>query len=246
VAYILAGNGLFVHRNHRFFSSCVPARRWPAELSGADTFIRCRYPRLDASLLQTLVGFFAAVALRHGAEAMVMLVWDEDAQNLRLQVPDQCCQMTNDGYGPPQPVGLTYARPDLPGRCRVIGDVHSHVDGEAYTSGVDRWDEHFRPGLHVVVGRIHDEPPQFHAAAVVDGFRFTIDPAVVLDLKGYGRRASRYPDHWMRKLRIEQVTLGAWPAGENGGATFDQWETGQRSNRAGHGSDDGIKGQDRG
>ena len=87
----------------------------------------------------------------------------------------------------------------------MIGDVHSHVDEPAFSSATDVRDERHRPGLHIVVGRISHEPPDFHIEATVDGMRFHVThPELVLE--GYERRRiAAVPPTW-----IDQVEVRHW------------------------------------
>ena len=207
-AYVLSGNGLFLHRNHPFFTSCLPARTWPGELGTTEPAFTPRYPRIPADQLERAVGFFAAVARLHQSEAALLIAWDTRAERIRLLVPIQRCTTLSTGTGNEIPVGVHYRPPPMPGHFTLIGDMHSHVDGEARSSSVDRSDEQYRPGLHIVVGRIHREPPDFCVDAVVDGFRFGLDPATVLDLASYRKRPARVPERWLSKVTVEALGAG--------------------------------------
>jgi hypothetical protein len=86
----------------------------------------------------------------------------------------------------------------------LIGDIHSHVDGAAYASGIDKADEAYRPGLHIVVGRIREEPPEFHCAVTADGMRFPVKD-IGLVLEDYQRRrCQEVPEEWIAKVRVEE------------------------------------------
>ena len=184
--YLLARDGLFFCRNSRFFQSCVPARKGPGELA------------------KLAVGFFEQVKQRHGSEAALLLTWNDRAKQVRLLVPRQRCTVYQ-GYYSTHPAGVHYELPaKLPEDAFIFGDIHSHVDGPAYASVTDRADELHRPGLHIVVGRINEEPPDFHIEATVDGMRFEVDPDHALE--GYSRRTAvseKYLD------RVEIVDLAA-------------------------------------
>ena len=208
-AYVLSGNGLFLHRNHPFFTSCLTARTWPGELGVTEPAFTPRYPRIPADQLERAVGFFAAVARLHRSEAALLIAWDTRGERIRLLVPVQHCTTLSTGTGTGVPVGVHYRPPPMPGHFALIGDMHSHVDGEARSSSVDRSDERYRPGLHIVVGRIHREPPAFCVEAVVDGFRFDLDPETVLDLAGYRKRLIEVPERWMAKVTVETLGTGA-------------------------------------
>ncbi len=202
VFYYLTKSGFFICRNNPFFQSAVPARRWPSELATQESFLHVRYPRIPRRQLELAVGFFARVADLAGAEAGVLIVWDSVAKRVSLVAPPQVATVyrARDGYT--SPIGLHYDVPsDLPEGASVIGDIHSHVDHAAYSSATDQDDEVYRPGLHLVVGRIHREPPEFHCEAVVDGVRFRV--AIDLVINGYRQRRPDFPESWLEKVRVE-------------------------------------------
>jgi len=200
--YVMTGDGLFVCRNHRFFRSCVPAPRWPSALARQETFLKVAYPKMPRAMIERIVGFFSAVAERHNSEAGVLLAWDEPAQRLHVVVPDQVATVSRNWYGDVFPIGLKYEWPtELPNGWVIVGDVHSHVDHWPNPSYIDDLDETHRAGVHVVVGRIRSEPPEFHIEAVVDGQRFTLRPDQIMD--DYRRRRDKVPRAWLEKVRIK-------------------------------------------
>jgi len=205
VFYLLAGDGLFLCRNHGLFRSCVPARGWPAELARQSTLLELRSPRVPRNLLEQIVGFFAEVGQVHGAEAAVLLLWDERLGRIRPFVPEQRATIYRGWQGRQYPIGVRYDLPErLPDGCLLLGDVHSHVDGAAYASWVDQTDESFRPGLHVVIGRVHEEPPEFHIDATIDGVRFSVASDLVLE--GYGERSPAFPREWLDAVEVDVQT----------------------------------------
>jgi len=200
--YVMTADGLFVCRNHRFFRSCVPAPRWPSALARQETFLKVAYPKMPRAMIERIVGFFSAVADRHNSEAGVLLAWDEPAQRLHVVVPDQVATVSRNWFGDVFPIGLKYEWPtELPDGWVIVGDVHSHVDHWPNPSYIDDLDETHRAGVHVVVGRIRSEPPEFHVEAVVDGQRFTLRPDQIMD--DYRRRRDKVPRAWLEKVRIK-------------------------------------------
>jgi hypothetical protein len=200
VFFMLASNGLFLCRNNEFFQSCVPARNFPRELRQQRSFFRSRYPRVPQSILEHVVGFFAAVGLL-GAEAIVLLVWDRRYRRMRVVVPRQIATVGRAHGGGLYPIGVSYEIPaDLGPHLTLIGDIHSHVDASAWASFTDCDDESFRAGLHVIIGRIGREPPEVCAEAVVDGQRFELPWSHVF--AGYRRRRMRIPRSWKRKVEV--------------------------------------------
>jgi proteasome lid subunit RPN8/RPN11 len=201
VFYILGRDGLYLCRNHAFFRSCVKTERGPGVLEEQEPFLRPRFPKIPQDLFELTVGFFDRVAERQNSEAAVLLLWDRQCEQVRLVVPPQKATMhrTYDGRG--TPIGVHYDLPlDLPTDWIPFGDIHSHVNYPAYASATDVEDEIHAAGLHVVVGRIHREPPEVHVEAVVDRqrFRMTFDGVV----EGYETRQLDVPEEWIEQVEI--------------------------------------------
>ncbi len=221
VFYLLTADGLFLCRNHRTFRSSVPAPRGPSELAPHEPFLRLRFPKIPRALLETVVGFFARVGEEFGAEAGALIVWDETAGEsgeVRCIVPNQIATVRISGSGWLVPESLIYDTPtSLPAGVTVIGDIHSHVDLPAYASNTDQQDEVHRAGLHVVVGRIRSEPPEFHCEFVVDGARFRVEPKMAF--AGYRRRRDDMPTDWLD--RVDVRFLDDAPPAYGAGAASD-------------------------
>jgi len=239
VFYVLSSSGLYLGRNYLFYKSVVPARSWPAELAGQGTVLEPRYPKVSQSLMEWAVGFFAEVGRTYGAEASVVLVWDERLKRVRLFVPEQRCTVYRGWKGQVYPVGVHYNLPvQIPEGWVIFGDIHSHVDGAAFASHTDKQDESHRPGLHIVVGRIWDEPPEFHVEAIVDGVRFPLD----LDqaVEGYERRRNKISGRWLDKVEIESYE-NYWDYWASSPSPHKNWYTGKKKQNAG-GSKDATTG----
>jgi proteasome lid subunit RPN8/RPN11 len=204
--YLLSRDGLFLCRNHEFFSSCVAADSWPGELAGQRPFLKLKYPRIPRKMIETIVGFFDLIAERDESEAAVLLGWNRETQAIELIVPDQIGTVVTSFYGNRFALDLQYEAPTLPPHLALIGDVHSHVDGPAYASWTDEADEAYRPGLHLVVGRILEEPPHFYGAVTVDGTRFRVKDLEMI-IEGYEQRRPRdVPAEWLAKVKVEDRT----------------------------------------
>ena len=200
--YILSRDGLHLCRNQPHFRSSVPAPNWPSELSTHPTFLSLLHPKIPRAPLELMVGFFHRLASLHGAEAAALLVLDRATGRVRFHVPEQTARVGADSRGRRYPIGVSYeTEPAPPPGCLVVGDIHSHAFAAAYASAVDQHDEAHRPGLHLVVGRIDWEPPEFHCEFVVDGTRFPVQEETILD--GYTKRRHDVPRSWIRRVRVE-------------------------------------------
>ncbi|KYK23612.1 hypothetical protein AYK24_07315 [Thermoplasmatales archaeon SG8-52-4] len=204
VFYILASNGLFLCRNQKFFISCIPANNWPSALEEQETFLKVGYPKLPRRLLELAVGFFDVIYSIYRAEAAVLLLWDRIKKRYRLITPPQRSTVFQSWSGKEFPINVKYELPiNLAENLYVIGDLHCHCEAGAYSSMTDKNDESYRAGLHIVVGRIHQEPPEFHIESVVDGERFKIMPESILE--GYNHRRKGIPHEWINQVEIETV-----------------------------------------
>ncbi len=222
VFYVLARNGLFLCREHPFFRSSTRARLWPRELVDQERFLIPRFPRLAREDLERVVGFFDHMG-RQGAEAAVLLAWNPTRAQVEILVPPQTATITRVWSGRPHPVGLHFDVPhNLPPGWFVFGDIHSHVELEAYASGTDQHDETFQAGLHAVVGRIHEEPPQFHVEAVAEGDRFTLLREDLVE--AYEQRRTDFPQEWIERVAVQvQPPPAHGPQGPVVGGWGDAW-----------------------
>ena len=223
VFYVLTKDGLMLCRNHPFFKSCVRAPRGPSGLGAQEEFLELGFPRIPQRAFEVIVAFFDHVGFRHGAEATVLLYWDPGRERVRVVCPPQTATVTRYSDGYQHPIGLHYTPPvDLPRTWIPFGDVHSHVDLAAYASATDQHDEMHSAGLHVVVGKLYQEPPDVHQEAVVDGARFRCERADAIE--GYARRARRFPRGWLALHTVEATPSWSWskPGGAYGAPTAQE------------------------
>jgi proteasome lid subunit RPN8/RPN11 len=158
--------------------------------------------------LEYVVGFFNEAYVRCGAEAIVLVFWDMRRKRYWLCVPPQKASVWQSQSGVPYAIDVTYDAPtSLPPDHLVVGDIHSHADLNAYSSYVDTNDEQYRDGVHIVVGRVDREPPEFHLEMTVDGFRFPLKFGQFF--KGYGSRRLNVPKAWLRQVKI-RATRATW------------------------------------
>ena len=203
VFFLETGDGLFLCRNHEFFTSSVPAPNPPCELAAHRAFMKVKYPRIPQSLMELAVGFFYRVYKQHGSEAGLLLAWNRKRERMRLVCPQQEATVSR-GWTGVYPIGLFYEIPDL-GDDLLIGDLHSHADESAYASHTDKTDEQDRgSAIHVVVGKLSaidaDGQIDLHVDGVVDGTRFNVPPGMVIE--GCGRPRQDVPRHWIKRVKI--------------------------------------------
>ena len=143
--YRMTRNGLFFCRNHPFFESDVPATHLPSWLAKHKPSCVVRYPKLPVSALEYIVGFFHRIYEMHQSEAIVLLLWNMQRRRYRICVPRQKATVWESSYGTRAALDVTYEVPmSLPPGCILAASIHSHADGDAYSSWTDRDDEQYR------------------------------------------------------------------------------------------------------
>jgi PRTRC genetic system protein A len=198
--FLLAQNGTFLCRNHPFFTSDVQTRRPIRALAEHAPSVTIRYPKLKASTLETIVGFFWRVYELHRSEAVVLLLWDLKEKRYRLCIPPQEASVWQSRSGRRSPQDVRYRVPALPPGQLLVGDIHSHCNMGAFASHQDAMDEIHRDGVHAVVGRIEDEPPEFHVELAIDGHRFQLEPGQLFE--GYSVRRNFVPKAWIEQVQV--------------------------------------------
>lgn len=212
--YLLTGSGVFKCRNHPFFRSSVKVDKVP-DLPEHLEALTSSYPKLSQAQFESIVGWFRAVAHKHDSECAVLLAWSKEG-GVQLVVPKQTCNSWKAEYDLPNP----------PPGCIWIGDVHSHVDMSAFSSYVDKDDEKFKAGVHIIVGKIYDNPPEIEVKIVADGQHFKAERHLVIE--GY-EKLGHWPGDWMQQLTIVKPKWSLpWKRGKEnkgsmGAREYDEW-----------------------
>lgn len=199
--HLLSSTGLMFCRNEKFFRSAVPAQRPPCELAPQKEFLEWLCPPIPQELIERAVGFFDW-AMKQGGESVLLVGWRETTDEIELVCPQQTAYSYRNKRGSVYPETVKYELPfPVPDGLLFVGDVHSHCDMAAYTSAMDREDDAQFNGLHFVVGRLNDEPPEFHLQASIDGVRFNIPRRLAFD--GYQVRNHDFPAEWRKQHVVE-------------------------------------------
>ena len=175
--------------------------------------MECGFPVIPRELFEQVVGFFDRIRELHNSEASVLLVYDRETEEVDVVVPPQTATVVRYADGYQHPIGLYYYPPtDLAPSQVIFGDIHSHVNLSAYSSATDVEDEAHSAGLHIVVGRLYQEPMETHIEVVVDGGRFQLELDQVVE--GYGARAPGFPQEWVEQVSVEASS--SWYSNERG------------------------------
>lgn len=189
---IVARNGIYVSRETQWFDAVTKSNKPLNELAHQTIHANIRYPQITGAQLELIVGFFAAIADRDGSEAGVLYLWDTKKQRTCLSVPHQ---KSNSGFLEYDLEQTNLARD----RYEVLGDIHSHVHMAPFSSSTDMSDEEYGAGLHIVMGKIKNDPPECHVEFVTEGTRFQVKASEVMDWKNYKKRIDP-PVEWVKRV----------------------------------------------
>mgnify|MGYP000421499910 CR=1 FL=1 len=188
-AFLVARDGLYLRKRSLLGLSQVQVDG-VAHLPPAREYLEYGLPKVPASLMGQVVGFFRAIWARQKTEALALLTWDGSA--FGLIVPEQRAGVAS--------VRHRVTATQIPTGVTLVGSIHSHGALGAGASLTDEADEADFDGIHVVVGDVDERRPSYSAAIVVDGRRFGCRTSLVL---GRPRRFPSPPVEWL--LRVKQL-----------------------------------------
>ena len=143
--YVLAGNGLFIRAETRFFAACIPIAA--AVVRGLPLLaaqFQLRVPRLPARLLEAILADARRARRSDGAFNEALYQFHHHGQTVQVKKPPQ--RATG--------VSVLAAGDNAP---TVFYDLHSHGAMAAFFSAADNADEQ-GARLYGVMGRLDGEP----------------------------------------------------------------------------------------
>lgn len=167
--------------------------------------------KIPLALLQQAIAFFRVVYERFQSEAIVFLFYAPGApagQHWQIMAPEQEVSPGHCvGHDPgPAPSGWFLA-----------GTIHSHGNMGGFHSGQDNRDEEERDGIHITVGGV-STLPSFAVSVVVDGVRFKLDLADIVE----GIPPVQFPAEWLERVRRLVPQLSALSLMGVGRSGFDE------------------------
>jgi len=156
--YLMAGNGLFIRTQTRFFTAIVPVNR--AIVRGLPLLkgqFQLHVPKLPESLLTAV--FADARLARHsdGGLNEVLYQFHHDGQTVQLKKPPQEATA----------VSVTSSISNSTEK-NILCDLHSHGNMDAFWSETDDMDEQ-NGRLYAVVGKLDSDKPEMRLRVGVYG-----------------------------------------------------------------------------
>lgn len=196
---LLAGNGTFFVKNMGLYSSSIRLDAGLPGLLNHDEGVRLRFGRVPRPLMCTILGFFRTAMRWHAGEAIVFLYYSARERSFCAKAPPQRVYRQICSCGTFTEPFVEYDTCDRPQGFIKLGTIHSHCDFRACHSVTDQCDEKYEDGLHITVGRLLGDQPDISVSFVVNGIRFKLRAADVLD--SYGNYVCTDPPaSWMSQV----------------------------------------------
>lgn len=156
--------------------------------------------KVPAHIMAQTVDFFRQVWKELKAEAEVLILFNEDEpdenERYRLFIPNQIVS------GGSVDSDYTEQLEDFPPNFQLIGTAHSHCNFGAGHSSIDTDDAKTFNGLHITIGYIEREMPDFDVMVSIGGRDFGLKiqrVANIDDINGY-----KAPEEWMKFVDREK------------------------------------------
>jgi len=174
--YVLAANGLFVHKDTGTIQAMVPVENCSV-LQDLDTkqFACHNLPLIPAKIVSQIKAFFAKIVEKYHSEACTVLYFNEATNEYKVVVPSQRASHGHVRYK----LQNLDMLPGMEGFVPV-GTLHSHCDFNAFHSGTDDADEDGWDGVHITFGHNDLDDFSISASIVLNGTRMMLDPATIL------------------------------------------------------------------
>jgi hypothetical protein len=167
IFYIVAKSGIYLKKKLGIVDSITPVQQISVLndiSSAARLHLKSKIMLWD---LSRIINFFKKVYENEKAEAMVVILYNENFGTYLFDAPDQEVSCG----------GISYSQEKMvvPANYIRLGTIHSHGSMSAFHSGTDIRDEFNWDGLHITIGDILKESVfDMSGEVVVNGARFTI------------------------------------------------------------------------
>lgn len=195
-AFFGTKKGWYVNTPTLFGVAHVPAKKGPETLGEIKASFQLNDTALPQWLIMKAHDLFKKVWDKQKTEAMVYIVHHPVENRFNLWVPEQ--------YVTGASVNYRLQPGQIKGGWQAVGTIHSHCNFGAFHSGTDQHDMDGMPGLHITIGHVDRDWPDFAIALSANGESFDVDSIETImdreqpkDHKGYDDA----PDWWLDLIK---------------------------------------------
>lgn len=196
---VVARSGLFRERRGAMFRACTKVTDSQSGLDDSEEYCLLACGRIPRVMHRVMLAFFRVAHATHGGEAALNLLFHPQRRIFRWQCPQQYVDVYWSGKCWRASDRIAFDNPIvLPEGYVHFGDAHLHP-GSPQPSQLDISDE--CDGLHIIVGNIAAQPT-YHVTFVIDGRRFSVDPALIFQTVDVPP-AESVPRSWLQSIVIQ-------------------------------------------
>lgn len=176
-----------------------------ASLNYPNPIVKNEWSKIPANLIRYAWRYFAAVYEECKCEAAVLLYYHPTDKLWSLLVPVQYnCSHASVSYAVPNNLTIKEIEEDKDMKKQyaetveeaeeleedgyiLMGTIHSHCDFDAFHSGTDDADEVNFDGVHITIGRVNTETPNFASRIMVNGMEITMKMEEIAEMNLSGK-----------------------------------------------------------
>jgi hypothetical protein len=205
-----AANGVFEVRRTALFESVTRAVRGVPGLEEEHETCRLLGPRVPARIMEEATAFFCDVFRTCDGEGVVLLFFNPDTREYRMEVPRQTIPVYRNHRGQwYASLELRYEHGERPQGYVRCGSIHSHAELSAYASHTDCIDEENLDGIHAVVGHLDRDRVSVAASLTASGQRYSKYTYDLVEPFDMGRAlAGGAPTEWLEQVQLAYTGKG--------------------------------------
>ena len=201
--YVIGKAKRYLHKRLHFGRVLIPVTDTPEMNDLPPTwggFLWQEVPPIPAVLLGKAWSFFRMAWNRHKSEAMLDIYYHPD-HGYTLFAPPQTASMGG--------VKCVRNPEHIKAGYRHVGTIHSHCNFGAYHSGTDTHDAEGHDGVHITIGNVDKNPPQYATMLVANNVKWDINLTEILEGE---IELTDHPPFWDGYVQ-HPLAIQAFPAG---------------------------------
>jgi PRTRC genetic system protein A len=166
----------------------------PSKIPDVPASFKLNERKFPEHLMRQAHDFFRAVWNKYQTESSLYIIYNRESDTFRLWAPEQYVTSTS----------VNHKLDILPSSWNAVGTIHSHCNFSAFHSGTDSHDMAGMPGLHITIGQVDQDTPEYAIAMSMGDTQFTVKYEDIIsddsDLPDIDT-LTRYKTHWMQYVK---------------------------------------------
>ena len=194
--------GWLINTPTLFGTAQVLSKDSPATLPEVPERFVLNGKKIPLHMLSQFHDFAAKNFAKRKAECSAYLTYNDATDDWKLFIPEQ--------YVSHSSVNHKLEPGAIKDGYRAVGTIHSHCDFGAFHSGTDKHDMGKMPGLHITIGHVNTNNPDFDFALSFSDAAFSVEWDSIVDVErpldknGYATA----PDHWLKFVKEGNAPWG--------------------------------------